>query len=461
MRKLSIILLIIISFIAVDAQPPRPMGLNFDDAGYQQVKLKAPLVRSLYTNLPSSASLKMYCPEPKSQGNYGTCVGWSTTYAALTIVDAMQKNLTNKATITDNAFAPGFTYKLTKESDDHSCSFGTYIDQAFENMKQYGGLKYKDFDISCPVDIAPDLYIKAAQNKILDYAAVFGLFDGNNFKIEATKKSLAENKPVVIGMKCPPSFFEASGVWTPAENFNDNFGGHAMCVIGYDDNMYGGAFEIQNSWGIEWGNQGYIWIRYQDFANFTKYAYELIGKVKQNPGTKNTLAGEVKYQLRGGSNMTASFDGKIYQMKGEYKSGTLFRLYISNNEPAFVYAIGTDMTQKLYPVFPHLENISPALTYKQNDVAIPDETHYIQMDKTIGTDYLCVLYSLKPLDIETIKTSIIQASGSFYEKVQKALAAEMVETSAIQYFSDGRIGFDASSMSKNVVPLFVAIKHVE
>jgi len=305
------------------------------------------------------------------------------------------------------------------------------------------------------------LYIKAAQNKILDYAAVFGLFDGNNFKIEATKKSLAENKPVVIGMKCAPSFFEANGVWTPTENFNDNFGGHAMCVIGYDDNMYGGAFEIQNSWGVEWGNQGYIWIRYQDFANFTKYAYELIGKVKQNPGTKNTLAGEVKYQLRGGSNMTASFDGKIYQMKGEYKSGTLFRLYISNNEPAFVYAIGTDMTQKLYPVFPHLENISPALTYKQNDVAIPDETHYIQMDKTIGTDYLCVLYSLKPLDIETIKTSIIQASGSFYEKVQKALAAEMVETSAIQYFSDGRIGFDASSMSKNVVPLFVAIKHVE
>jgi C1A family cysteine protease len=48
-----------------------------------------------------------------------------------------------------------------------------------------------------------------------------------------------------------------------------------MCVIGYDDDMYGGAFEIQNSWGTGWGNDGYIWISYGTFAAFVNQAYEI------------------------------------------------------------------------------------------------------------------------------------------------------------------------------------------
>jgi C1A family cysteine protease len=40
---------------------------------------------------------------------------------------------------------------------------------------------------------------------------------------------------------------------------------HAICIIGYDDNRFGGAFEIVNSWGATWGNSGYLWIKYSDF----------------------------------------------------------------------------------------------------------------------------------------------------------------------------------------------------
>jgi C1A family cysteine protease len=40
---------------------------------------------------------------------------------------------------------------------------------------------------------------------------------------------------------------------------------HAICIIGYDDKRYGGAFEIVNSWGSDWGNGGYLWIKYNDF----------------------------------------------------------------------------------------------------------------------------------------------------------------------------------------------------
>lgn len=50
--------------------------------------------------------------------------------------------------------------------------------------------------------------------------------------------------------------------------------GHGMCIVGYDDTKFGGAFEIVNSWGVDWANGGFIWIRYDDlykmYPTFTK-----------------------------------------------------------------------------------------------------------------------------------------------------------------------------------------------
>ena len=64
-------------------------------------------------------------------------------------------------------------------------------------------------------------------------------------------------------------------VWEPTSRdySMSGFGGHAMCVIGYDDDLQGGAFQIMNSWGQEWGDRGFCWIRYDDFEHFVKEAY--------------------------------------------------------------------------------------------------------------------------------------------------------------------------------------------
>jgi C1A family cysteine protease len=43
-------------------------------------------------------------------------------------------------------------------------------------------------------------------------------------------------------------------------------GGHAMCIIGHDDtHVYNGIrgwYIIRNSWGREWGREGYCWAPY-------------------------------------------------------------------------------------------------------------------------------------------------------------------------------------------------------
>lgn len=187
-------------------------------------------------------------------------------------------------------------------------------------------------------------------------------------------------------MICPNSFFSAKDVWNPApsEEPDKVLGGHAMCVVGYDDSREGGAFEVQNSWGRNWGNEGYTWIRYKDFARFTRYAYEFIDLPEPKPETPD-LAGSIKMVLANGSNMPVDLlmstkgiecgSGKtipapltIYKTTQPYASGTRFRIYISNNEPAYVYAISTDLSNEITKIFPYNDSISAALTDNKNDV---------------------------------------------------------------------------------------------
>ncbi|MFN8254811.1 MAG: C1 family peptidase [Bacteroidales bacterium] len=464
MKKLIFLVLLLVycPFIILSQVEDNPgTGLNFNDEQYGKVPRKAPLTRSLYgTSLPSSASLKSYAPTPLSQGSYGTCVGWSSTFCALTIIYAKANGWSDKATIDANTFSPGFVYSQIKNTSDVNCTYGTYIPDALDLLKTKGAPKYSEMDISCPSSIPLDVFNKAQKNTISDYAKLFDTYDLESIKIQAVKKSLSEGKPVVIGMKCPTSFNTAKGSWSPTEDPAGEFGGHAMCVIGYDDNQYGGAFEIQNSWGTWWGNQGYIWIKYDDFQNWVKYAYELIDIPKKTNVNASDLAGAIKLVESSGNAMDAKYIGTHYKMNSAYRSGTKFRIYISNNEPAFVYAFGTDATNKVFPIFPYQPGISPALNYKKNDVAIPDEDHYIEMDNTEGTDYMCVLYSLKPLNFDQIQSKVEKTGGTFEARIKAAVGTDLVDKQNIK-FDASTVSFSAKSQGKSVVALIIETKHVK
>jgi hypothetical protein len=382
-------------------------GLTFNDKQYDKTQRKVTLMTRDYGGLPNSFSLKKYCPTPRSQGQYGTCVGWSTTWGARTILEAKTLNVTDTQTITEMAFSPHFTYQHIKDAKEVNCQNGTYIDDALTLLKTKGAPKFTDYSTQCPQDMPDDdIYEKAVQNKIKGHARLFDRNETKDFKVQTTKKALVAGNPVLIGMLCPDSFNDAKDLWTPKEVPNNNMGGHAMCVIGYDDNKYGGAFEILNSWGTNWGNKGYTWVTYDTYYDFVKYAYEAIAIPSQNNNNNNNIAvadleGSLKMETADSGEMTASFVRKegnvgVYRLNKPYFSGTKFRIYISNEQPAFVYALGSDVTtEKVDLLFPFNENISPALNYKGNNVALPSEKHFIKMNNVTGTDYLCLIYSKK------------------------------------------------------------------
>ncbi len=434
-------------------------GCVLDKDKYATVPLAAPLMRGDYRNLPAKVSLRKYAPIPKNQGAYGTCVGWSAAYAARTVLYARQKNITDPISVTQNAFSPFFLYERAKPSSDINCQEGTSLVTGLDVIKRDGVVKYQDFSDRCGKLVTSKLRQDARAFKVQDYRKLFKT-ENDTRKVQLVKKSLAEKKPVIIGMQCcTESFLNSRGkdIWikNPKEDLDPD-GGHALTVVGYDDKKHGGAFELMNSWGTLWGDNGFIWVKYSDFQRYCFEAYEMIVLQPR----QITLSGKVKFTLSAGFDMQAEFKDGYYQVNKPYYSGTLFRMYIANNEPAYVYAFSSDLSRKTYKIFPHSQGMSPYLGYSSNNVAIPDEDLFIKMDNTQGMDYFCVLYSAEKLDIAKIMKQVEMEAGDFQTRVKKVLSSKLIPGNEINYSSNGGISFQGISKKGKVVPIIVAIRHL-
>ena len=284
-------------------------GLKFDEKLYNEVPQSVPLITRSFTALPKSYSLKGYAPTPKSQGSQGSCVGWASSYGARTIAYAVRKGWKNQTTkITQNAFSPSFVYNLIKVNS--KCQ-GAYIENAMKLMNNYGTAKLTDFPYdyrTCLKNPSNSVYTKAKDNRILTFERLARWNNPYNL-VGKVKKAISKKNPVVIGMFKYGSLYGKGDLWVAPPN--PTRGGHAMVVVGYDDYKNGGSFEILNSWGTAWGNRGYIWVKYDDFKNYTKTAYVLIDKTKKKKinvnndnNNYNSMAGEMTLRLSNGSNMT-------------------------------------------------------------------------------------------------------------------------------------------------------------
>lgn len=424
---------------------------------------QAQLITRDLESLPSSYSLKQYCPIPQTQGQYGTCTSWASAYAFRTILEAIHNGWTDKEKITQEAFSPLFIYAQIKNEYDYNCSNGSAISRAFYRLKEVGAAKKSVFNFMCASSVPSDIMSSAYPYRIGSFSTLvtYGQHVMEGAKTALIKKAISENQPVVIAMHVYPSFNTCKDVWDGNTAGMDGY--HAMCVVGYDDNKYGGAFLIMNSWGSNWGNGGFTWVRYMDFCNNVDQAYTGSLPYTPSPITKKyELGGELNIQLSTGSTMQVSLSKQckypFYKVVGNYISGTRYRLYLSNNEPAYVYVIGYDLHSNTSVVFPPKENISPALTYKQSHIAIPNEKWYIEMDNNTGTDFMCVLYSKKELDIKRIKEGIANGTGSIYDRLNTQLGSLIVPVEDIT-FQNNTISFKASS-NGCVVPIVAAINHI-
>ena len=452
--KKNIVVLVLL-FVIRGAAQDYGFGTLLDSSLYANSPTAAPLMRGDYDNLPASASLKEFTPTPGNQGPTSTCAAWSTAYAGRTILEAL-KNGWSKATIDSNAFSPSFVYNQIRANK--SCNAGTSLIDALDVLKNQGGIKMKDFSFECSREVTETDKVNAIGYRIIEYRDI--TYGQKENKIKVIKKSLSQMRPVIIAFDCPPSFNTAMEVLKVDSSEYKYWGrGHGIAVIGFDDKKFGGAFELINSWGTNWGKNGYVWIKYSDFYFFCQYAFELIDKTSPDPN-KPDLSGTLTFRENTGADMNSKFVNGYFSMDKPYPAGTLFELRIANNEPAYVYSFSSDLTYKTYKIFPFNSRMVAYLPYSQNNLAIPDEDSYNMLDENAGTSYYCFLYSKEKLDIDSIMTAVEKAKGSFTDRVFFVLRDKLVSKENIDYKGSYKISFNAKSRGKSVVPVIVEINHV-
>lgn len=215
----------------------------------------------LNSSMLSSYSLEDYLPPIGDQGDVGSCVGWSTTYYGFTIVKRIEHGKDYPA------FSPLSVFnRFAYLKGVDPCRNGAYIDECLSLLTAKGCPFEKEYDKpNCSVDGTKKHY----SNCLFNYERL----QHNNVK--QLKMALLKNCPVIIGMNVfaggrgnalNSRFLDSAGV-LKMENFYNNkntVGGHALCVVGYDDEVGGGAFKIVNSWGKDWGKDGFFWLRYND-----------------------------------------------------------------------------------------------------------------------------------------------------------------------------------------------------
>ena len=460
-------------------------GDNTGETEFNQISKSAQRATRDLADMPAAYSIKQYAPVPGNQGRHGTCVAWSTGYAARTISYCIQQQYTDAAKINAVSFSPQYLYYYLKMPGDTNCTQGANIEPALKLLADKGDPLASENITECVENIDTATDKKAKDYIIKAYTSLTNIF-GRIAKNEvlAIKKSIAEKKPVIFSLQCFKSLTQTGkdGVWTPTTP-DEPMTNHAVCIVGYDDNKLNGAFEVLNSWGADWGNNGYFWITYDQIIKYGTYALELMDREVYNSKNRNLDPPQIKGSLdfvltndfgnetgtmqvqRNFIDASAAASGNDkdalfanYKLVQDYPAGQRFKIKFTTNAPAFVYVFSLDDKQVLSPLFPYADNISPAVNSTNATIYLPSETKNYKLNADASRENICVLYSKSLLDINTLKKNVAAAGANVYQSVRALYNQRLVPFKNINFGSD-RISFSTLAAETELLCFFIDLHH--
>jgi len=169
-----------------------------------------------------------------------------------------------------------FLYYTTRDLSKSVGQDGAFLDDGFEALQKFGVCPESDWPyVVRQQNVKPTAkaYTSAKTHRITSWGVV-----AQNNLIKNIKQVLVSNRPIVFGILVYESFesdaVQQTGI-VPLPNPNKEglLGGHALCMLGYDDSKQ--AFLVANSWGSKWGTsqpgnpafRGFCYIPYAYIAN--------------------------------------------------------------------------------------------------------------------------------------------------------------------------------------------------
>jgi len=205
--------------------------------------------------LPKSVDLRKHCPVVYDQGELGSC--------------------------TANALGGAYQFEQIKQKQEDfvpSRLFIYYNERVIEGTVNEDagamirdGIKTMVTDGVCPETMwpyktwkfkkqpDPACYTEALNNQVLEYRRI------TPHTLYEVKQALYEGSPISFGFMIFESMMSDQVTRTgvvPLPGPNEQpMGGHAVLAVGYDDSK--NALLVRNSWGKNWGLDGYFWLPYE------------------------------------------------------------------------------------------------------------------------------------------------------------------------------------------------------
>jgi len=214
--------------------------------------------------LPIGVDLRPLCPPVYDQGTLGSC----TANAIAAAIAFEQRKLAEPQVFTPSRL---FIYYNERELQGTiNTDSGAPLRDGMKAVNRVGVCPEDQPDEAAnwPYDPArfanrPDgsCYVAAHHVRALHYRRV-------GHSLDAMKGCLAEGYPFVFGITVYTSFesqqVKETGVAPMPVPGDRMIGGHAIMAVGYDDAR--AVLIIRNSWGSDWGDQGYGYLPYDYVA---------------------------------------------------------------------------------------------------------------------------------------------------------------------------------------------------
>ena len=268
-------------------QPKRRLNYKFGKKDERDYKYKHVMKLVPFTKaLPSVKDLRSQCPPVENQGQEGSCSGHAaaggTEFLQLLEIKTSGDGAQVYIPKTFERCSRNFIYYCERDLEGttdtdagattlrDACEVLTNTGAPLESLWPYN----PDNLFTKP---AQDAYDNASDHKVNVY---YGLDEGYQLK-----HCLWSGFPFLFGFTVFESFesdeVAQTGIMPMPAPGEAQVGGHAVLCVGYDDAKQ--AFLVRNSWGGDWGVDGYFWMPYAFMAAYADDFFTLRLNSTHNP----------------------------------------------------------------------------------------------------------------------------------------------------------------------------------